>query len=350
MLHKFSLILWKAYETRKRNVRFMNPLYPEFNTEKIIKIGVKAIEDELISIASMAKNLDDSFADAVRAILKSQGRIVFTGIGKSAIIAQKIVATLNSTGQPALFMHAADAIHGDLGMIQPNDVIAAISKSGNTAEMCTLIPLLNQLGNPLIAIVGNLNSKLARAAHFVLNTTIDKEVCPNNLAPTTSTTAQLIMGDALAVVLMEMRNFKPQDFSKYHPGGALGKSLYLTCGDIANQHAAPFVSPETSWKQAIVSITESRLGATAVIKDDVIIGIITDGDIRRMLAKHDNFNALTAEGIMSPHPQQIEANELATLAAQRMQEHKITQLVVTENGLYKGMVHVHDLYQEGIIS
>jgi arabinose-5-phosphate isomerase len=235
-------------------------------------------------------------------------------------------------------------------MIQPNDVIAAISKSGNTAEMCTLIPLLSQLGNPLIAIVGNLNSKLARAAHFVLNTTIDKEVCPNNLAPTTSTTAQLIMGDALAVVLMEMRNFKPQDFSKYHPGGALGKSLYLTCGDIASQHAAPFVSPETSWKQAIVSITESRLGATAVIKDNVIIGIITDGDIRRMLAKHDDFNALTAQGIMSPHPQQIEANELATLAAQRMQEHKITQLVVTEKGLYKGMVHVHDLYQEGIIS
>jgi len=327
----------------------MNLKSTEFSNDKIIEIGLKALDDELISLKELPKYLNDDFANAVRTILRSKGRVVLTGIGKSAIIAQKISATLNSTGQPALFMHAADAIHGDLGMIQQNDVIIAISKSGNTVEMITLLPLIKKSENPLIAIVGNTSSQLALNADFVLNTTVNREACPNNLAPTTSTTAQLLMGDALAVALIKLRNFSDEDFSKYHPGGALGKKLYLTCGDIARQHATPYVGPTTNWKEVIVSITESRLGATAVIDNSNIIGIITDGDIRRMLAKYDSLETLEAQKIMSPEPRQIEAGELAIEAAQIMQEHKITQLIVTENNSYIGMVHLHDLYQEGII-
>ncbi len=327
----------------------MNPKSTELSNDKIIEIGLKALEDELLSLKELPKYLNDDFANAVQTILRSTGRVVLTGIGKSAIIAQKICATLNSTGQPALFMHAADAIHGDLGMIQQKDVIIAISKSGNTAEMITLLPLIKKTENPLIAIVGNTNSQLALEADFVLNTTVNREACPNNLAPTTSTTAQLIMGDALAVALIKLRNFSDQDFSKYHPGGALGKKLYLSCGDIARQHATPKVRPTTNWKEVIVSITESRLGATAVIDNNHIIGIITDGDIRRMLAKYDRLDTLEAQKIMSPEPRKVEADELAVEAAQLMQEHKITQLIVTENNFYIGMVHLHDLYQEGII-
>ena len=327
----------------------MNPKSTELSNDKIIEIGLKALEDELLSLKELPKYLNDDFANAVQTILRSTGRVVLTGIGKSAIIAQKICATLNSTGQPALFMHAADAIHGDLGMIQQKDVIIAISKSGNTAEMITLLPLIKKTENPLIAIVGNTNSQLALEADFVLNTTVNREACPNNLAPTTSTTAQLLMGDALAVALIKLRNFSDQDFSKYHPGGALGKKLYLSCGDIARQHATPKVTPTTNWKEVIVSITESRLGATAVIDNNHIIGIITDGDIRRMLAKYDRLDTLEAQKIMSPEPRKVEADELAVEAAQLMQEHKITQLIVTENNFYIGMVHLHDLYQEGII-
>lgn len=327
----------------------MNPKSTELSNDKIIEIGLKALDDELLSLKELPKYLNDDFANAVQIILRSTGRVVLTGIGKSAIIAQKICATLNSTGQPALFMHAADAIHGDLGMIQQNDVIIAISKSGNTAEMITLLPLIKKTENPLIAIVGNTNSQLALEADFVLNTTVNREACPNNLAPTTSTTAQLLMGDALAVALIKLRNFSDQDFSKYHPGGALGKKLYLRCGDIARQHATPQVTPNTNWKEVIVSITESRLGATAVIDNNRIIGIITDGDIRRMLAKYDRLDTLEAQKIMSPEPRKVEADELAIEAAQLMQEHKITQLIVTENNSYIGMVHLHDLYQEGII-
>ena len=327
----------------------MNPKLAEFSNETIIALVRKAFNDELHSLQELPKYLDENFANAVKTILLSKGRVVLTGIGKSAIIAQKICATMNSTGQPALFMHAADAIHGDLGMIQENDVIIAISKSGNTAEMITLIPLLKKTNNTLIAIVGNLQSQLALNANWVLNTTINKEACPNNLAPTTSTSAQLLMGDALAVALIKLRNFNDEDFSKYHPGGALGKKLYLTCGNIAHQHATPSVSPSTNWKEVIVSITESRLGATCVIHNNAILGIITDGDIRRMLANNEDLNDLQAQHIMSPNPRQIAADELAIEAAQIMQEYKITQLIVTENHTYIGMVHLHDLYQEGII-
>ncbi len=327
----------------------MNLNLSEFPDEKIIQFGLKTIDDELNSLQDLRGFIGQNFAEAVKIILAARGRVVITGIGKSAIIAQKIVATLNSTGQPALFMHAADAIHGDLGMIQKNDVIIAISKSGNTSEMTTLIPLLKKRTNPIIAIVGNLQSQLAKESNIVLNTTVNKEACPNNLAPTTSTTAQLLMGDALAVALIRIRNFNNQDFSEFHPGGALGKRLYLNCGDIANQHACPFVSPETNWKNVIVNITESRLGATAVISEHNVVGIITDGDIRRMLAQNENLNGLQAQNIMSSKPRTIQAAELAVDAAQIMQTHKISQLIVMQDQEYIGMVHVHDLYQEGII-
>ena len=286
----------------------------------------------------------------VELLLQQKGRAIFTGIGKSAIIAQKIVATLNSTGQPALFMHAADAIHGDLGMIQPHDVIFAISKSGNTPEIQSLAPLLKRNNNPLVAIVGNLQSQLAQHADFVLNTTIDQEACPNNLAPTTSTTAQLLMGDALAIALIQMRGFNSQDFSKYHPGGALGKKLYLQCGSIAQQNAKPAVSPNTPWKEVILTISQNRLGATAVINENnQILGIVTDGDVRRMLENNDSFQNLTAAQIMGKSPITVEANTMATEVAALMQEKKITQILVTQQSIYFGVVHLHDLYREGIL-
>jgi arabinose-5-phosphate isomerase len=328
----------------------MKPETTPFTHEQIIDFGRKAIQDELDDINNLPRYLNDDFALAVMRILQSSGRIVITGIGKSALIGQKIVASMNSTGQPALFMHAADATHGDLGMIQDHDIIIAISKSGNTAEMLTLLPLLRQLNNPLIAIVGNLHSKLAQQADFVLNTTITKEACPNNLAPTTSTTAQLLMGDALTVALLRLRNFSDKDFSKYHPGGALGKQLYLKCGEIAQEHGKPMVPPNTSWKDVIINITENRLGATVVIDHETILGIITDGDVRRMLGNHENLQGLSALNIMSPNPISVPENTLAVKAAQLMQQNKISQLIVTENNVYKGLIHLHDLYQHGIIN
>lgn len=321
-----------------------------FSLEKIKEFGIKALQDELFEIQSLPSYINDDFAKAITEIINSNGRVVITGIGKSAIIGQKIVATMNSTGQPALFMHAADAIHGDLGMIQPQDVVIVISKSGNTSEIVTLLPLLKNLNCPIIAIVGNIQSKLAQGAHYVLNTTVNKEACPNNLAPTSSTTAQLMMGDALAVSLIRLRNFSDSDFSKYHPGGALGKQLYLTCGDIAEQHAMPKVTPSTTWKEVIVSITESRLGATAVVDQNNILGIITDGDVRRMLAKFNELQSVTALDMMSNNPSTIDKTELASEAARIMQSKKITQLIVTDSGSYCGMVHLHDLYLEGIIA
>lgn len=257
---------------------------------------------------------------------------------------------MNSTGQPALFMHAADAIHGDLGMIQQNDVIIAISKSGNTPEIKALAPLLKQFGNTLIAIVGNINSELAKMADLVIDTTVDKEACPNNLAPTTSTTAQLIMGDAIAVALLQLRNFSGQDFSKFHPGGALGKKLYLKCEEIAQRNQKPSISASTHWKEIIVNITENRLGATAVLNDqNQILGVITDGDIRRMLNKHENLSNIKAADIMTPNPLSIDAEKMATEAGTLMQDKKITQLIVTKNNEYYGFIHLHDLYSEGII-
>lgn len=321
------------------------------NQQNIIqKVAVEAIENELNSLKVLPNYIQSDFILAIEKILSSNGRVVLTGIGKSAIIAQKISATMNSTGQPALFMHAADAIHGDLGMIQQNDVIIAISKSGNTPEIKALAPLLKQFGNTLIAIVGNINSELAKIADLVIDTTVDKEACPNNLAPTTSTTAQLIMGDAIAVALLQMRDFSGQDFSKFHPGGALGKKLYLKCEEIAQRNQKPSIKANTHWKDIIVNITENRLGATAVLNDqNEILGIITDGDIRRMLNKYNNLSTISASDIMSQNPLSIDAEKMATEAGTLMQDKKITQLIVTKNNEYFGFIHLHDLYSEGII-
>ena len=310
---------------------------------------MQAIEDELGSLAVLKGYVNESFEAIAQLILDSNGRVVITGIGKSAIIAQKIVATMNSTGQPALFMHAADAIHGDLGMIQPNDVVIAISKSGNTPEIKMLAPLLKRFGNKLVAMVGNMDSELAKMADHVINSSVDKEACPNNLAPTTSTTAQMLMGDALAIALLKSREFTEQDFSRYHPGGALGKRLYLRCGDIAARNEKPAVSPAAPVQEVIHSITQSRLGATAVIDAGKVLGIVTDGDIRRMLEKTENLSGIKAADIMNATPKYMEAGALAAEAAETILEKKISQLIILENGVYKGMVHVHDLNREGIL-
>jgi len=321
--------------------------------------GKNTIIQELKSLENLANQLGNDFENLIDTILNSSkpnstSRVIITGIGKSAIIGQKIVATLNSTGQPALFMHAADAIHGDLGMIQVNDVIIAISKSGNTPEIIALIPLIKRLSNPFAAIVGNIESQLAKESDFVLDARVDKEACPNNLAPTTSTTAQLLVGDAIAMALLTARNFSDQDFSKYHPGGALGKKLYLRCGDLAQKHSKPFVTPETPWNEVIFNITEHRLGATAVIDSDKnIVGIITDGDIRRMLSNYKDFSPITAHQIMGNNPTTLYIHDMATQAAAVMQAKKISQLIIVnedQTGItYEGMIHLHDLYQEGII-
>lgn len=312
--------------------------------------AIQAIQNELDSLQVLPSYINDSFAEIVDLILQSEGRVIITGIGKSAIIAQKIVATLNSTGQPSIFMHAADAVHGDLGIIQKQDIVIAISKSGNTSEIKALAPLLRRFGNKLIAMVGNINSELATLADYVLDTTIDKEACPNNLAPTTSTTAQLLMGDALAVALLKMRDFTGEDFSRYHPGGALGKKLYLRCGEMAALNARPQVSADHPVKQVILSISSGRLGATAVTDNDGrLLGIITDGDVRRMLENYDNFAGMTAGGLMNPVPVTIDAGALAVDAAQLLTAKKISQIVVLKDELYAGMIHMHDLSREGIL-
>lgn len=312
--------------------------------------AINAIESELQSLAVLNKSIDDSFVSVVDLILNSSGRVIITGIGKSAIIAQKIVATLNSTGQPAIFMHAADAVHGDLGIIQKDDVVIAISKSGNTPEIKLLAPLLRRFGNKLVAMVGNTASDLAVLADFVLDTTVDKEACPNNLAPTTSTTAQLLMGDALAITLLQMRDFKGEDFSKYHPGGALGKKLYLRCGELAAKNNKPAVGIQATVKEVIVEITRNRLGAVAVTSEQGnLLGMITDGDVRRMLENHDNLAGFTAGDLMNPNPVTVDTEMLAVDAAGIISERKISQVVVLNQGAYAGMVHIHDLSSEGIL-
>jgi sugar isomerase, kpsF/gutQ family len=319
------------------------------NFNKILDFARETIETELYSLGKLTNFLDKDFALSVQTILESGGRVVVTGIGKSAIIAQKIVATMNSTGTPSLFMHAADAIHGDLGMIQPKDVIICISKSGNTPEIKVLVPLLKREGNPLIAITANRESFLAIQANYVLYAYTQKEACPNNLAPTTSTTAQLVMGDALSVALMRMKSFGSEDFAKYHPGGALGKRLYLTVGETIARNQVPLVAPDTDIRQVIVEISQKMLGVTAVLEGDTIVGVITDGDIRRMLSRYENIKGLKAKDIMSSHPKTIEASVLAVDALDFMQNHKITQLLVTHSGRYMGVIHLHNLIQEGII-
>lgn len=301
------------------------------------------------AITKLIDYLDDNFSKAVEIIFQSKGRLVVTGIGKSAIIGQKMVATFNSTGTPSMFLHAAEAIHGDLGMIQKDDVIICISKSGNSPEIKALIPLLKRDGNPLIGISGNSSSTLAKGSDYVLNTTVDTEACPINLAPTNSTTAQLVMGDALAICLMEMRDFKAEDFAKYHPGGALGKKLLLKVKDLIEHNQKPIVSPDTLVKKVIFEISEKRLGVTAVVENNKVVGIITDGDIRRMLNDRDTFTDLTAKDIMTINPKSIQSETMAIDALQVLENHSITQLIVIDNGEYKGVLHLHDILKEGIL-
>jgi arabinose-5-phosphate isomerase len=320
------------------------------NTNKnILEIAKKTIESESKSIAKLADLLTDDFLKAVEIIYNSSGRLVVTGIGKSAIIAQKIVASMNSTGTPSLFLHASEAIHGDLGMVQTDDVVICISKSGNSPEIKVLVPILKQFGNSLIAITGNTSSFLAKGADFILDTTIESESCPNNLAPTNSTTAQLVMGDALAVCLMELRDFKATDFAKYHPGGALGKKLLLRVGDMLDQTNKPEVTPDTNIKKVIFEISEKRLGVTAVIENNRVIGIITDGDIRRMLNNNDTFAHLTAKDIMTKNPKMIQISSMVTDALNILEDFSITQLIVTDQDEYKGVLHLHDILKEGIV-
>ncbi|AWK07324.1 D-arabinose 5-phosphate isomerase [Flavobacterium crocinum] len=301
------------------------------------------------AITKLIDFLDENFYEAVQRIYETKGRLIVTGIGKSAIIAQKMVATFNSTGTPSMFLHAAEAIHGDLGMIQNEDIIICISKSGNSPEIKVLVPLLKRFGNTLIAITGNTTSFLAKGSDFVLNTTVNTEACPINLAPTNSTTAQLVMGDALAVCLMEMRDFKPEDFAVYHPGGALGKKLLLRVKDMIEHSLKPTVSPDTSIKKAIFEISEKRLGVTAVVEDNKIVGIITDGDIRRMLNDVDSIADLTAKDIMSKNPKVVSSETMAVDALNILEDFSITQLIVADNGEYKGVLHLHDILKEGIV-
>ncbi|MCX6166849.1 MAG: KpsF/GutQ family sugar-phosphate isomerase [Sphingobacteriales bacterium] len=317
--------------------------------DDILSLAKNALKLEIEGIQQVSDSLNIDFVKSVNAILTSKGRVVITGIGKSAIIAQKIVATLNSTGTPALFMHAADAIHGDLGMIQQDDVVICISKSGNTPEIKVLTPLLKQAGNILIGIVGDTNSFLAKQANLVLDTTTAQEACPHNLAPTTSTTAQLAMGDALAVCLLESRAFTSADFARFHPGGALGKRLYLKVGDLAAQNEKPQVTSNTPVKEVLLEITKNRLGAAAVVENSNLVGVITDGDIRRMLEKGQFSETFTAKDIMGKNPKTIDASALAVDALQQMRSLHISQILVLENGVYAGIVHLHDLLKEGII-
>jgi arabinose-5-phosphate isomerase len=315
----------------------------------ILDIAKKTIETEAEAIQNLSSLLDETFAEAVEFILHSEGRVIVSGIGKSAIIASKIVATLNSTGTPAIFMHAADAIHGDMGIIQKNDTVILISKSGNTPEIKMLAPLIKQGGNKLIGMTGNPGSFLGKQANFILNTYVEKEACPNNLAPTTSTTAQLVLGDALAICLVELRGFSSKDFAKYHPGGTLGKKLYLRVSDIAQANLKPQVDVNADVKQVIIEISEKMLGATAVMENNRIKGIVTDGDIRRMLNKYDNISGLKARDIMTSNPRTIGTEVLAVKALKEMQDNGISQLLAVDGESYVGVVHLHNLVNEGII-
>ncbi len=320
------------------------------NTEKIIPVALRTIELETNAVNGLKDFIDAGFVSAVERISASGGRIIVSGIGKSAIIAQKIVATLNSTGTPSIFMHAADAIHGDLGMIQADDVVLVISKSGNSPEIKVLAPLVKSFGNLLIGMVGNTQSFLALNSDIVLNTTVEQEACPINLAPTSSTTAQMVMGDALAVCLMELKDFSSNDFAKYHPGGTLGKKLYLKVAELAAQNARPRVLPTAGIKELIVEMTAKRLGAAVVVDEaEKVLGIITDGDLRRMLERTEGFEKLQAKDIMTSDPKIIASDVLAVTALEEMRLNNISQLIVVEDGKYAGIIHLHDLVKEGII-
>ncbi len=316
----------------------------------ILSVARQTIQAEAESLMGLLPFLNESFEKTVRKIYDSPGRLVVSGIGKSAIIAQKIVATLNSTGTPGLYMHAADAIHGDIGMVQPHDIVLLISRSGNSPEIKVLVPLVKSFGNPLIGMVGNLQSFLAQQSDWVLNTTVSQEACPNNLAPTSSTTAQMVMGDALAVCLMNMRGFTGADFAKFHPGGSLGRQLYLQVKDLLVHNAVPQVAPTAALREVIVEMTKKRLGATAVTEaDGSLYGIITDGDLRRMLEKGEKLETVQAKDICSRSPKTIAPDTLAVNALDILRRHDITQLVVVDNNKYIGLVHLHDLLKEGLI-
>ena len=318
--------------------------------ELILKSAQRTIELQAASVAALAGYADDSLVKVVEAIAAGKGRLVVSGIGKSAVIAQKIVSTMNSTGTPALFMHAADAIHGDLGMIQQEDIVLLISKSGDSPEIKVLAPLVKNFGNLLIGMTGNMDSWLAAQSNLVINTTVDQEACPNNLAPTNSTTAQMVMGDVLAICLMEAKGFNAGDFAKFHPGGALGKKLYVRSGDLIKQHEKPFVTAKDDIKKAIVEISKKRLGATAVLDEGGrVIGIITDGDVRRMFENNDRFDDILAKDVMNSSPKSQEGSNLAIEALEIMRSNNITQLIITQDGKYEGILHLHDLIREGII-
>lgn len=316
---------------------------------QILRLAKKTIKEEIKAVENLVNFIDKDFVKSVRLIYNSKGRVVVTGIGKSAIVANKLVATLNSTGTPAIFMHAADAIHGDLGIIQKNDVVICISKSGNTPEIKVLVPLLKNSGNSLIAIVGDKNSLLAKQANLVLNTWVEKEACPNNLAPTSSSAAQMIMGDALAICLLEHRGFTEKDFARFHPGGSLGKKLYLKVSDVYPKNSIPKVKPNDSIKKIIIEISSNRLGIAAVIDKDKIIGVVTDGDVRRMLENENDINGIKAKDIMSKKPKTLDKDAMAIDALQLMKKYNITQLAITSKSKLVGFVHLHDLLEEGIL-
>jgi arabinose-5-phosphate isomerase len=315
----------------------------------IKECALATIENELNAISGLKPSINDDFVHCVEKIFQSSGRVIITGIGKSAIIAQKIVSTLNSTGTPAVFMHAADAVHGDLGIIRDDDIIICLSKSGETPEIKILVPLLKHRRNLLIAMSGNSDSYLARQADHILDTSVEKEACPNNLAPTTSTTAQLVMGDALAMALLSLRGFTAEDFARYHPGGSLGKRMYLKVSDLYINNEKPMVAPDDDLKKVIMEISSKRLGATAVVEGDKMIGIVTDGDLRRMLEQRSDTLGLTAADIMTPSPRSVDESELVVNALEMMRQNKITQLPVLKDGKYMGVVHMHDIVKEGII-
>jgi len=316
----------------------------------LINIAQRVVEKEAAAVARLKGYIDEQFLDVLDLIFESKGRLIVTGIGKSAIIANKIVATLNSTGTPSIFMHAADAIHGDLGIIQKDDIVLCLSKSGNTSEIKVLVPLIKKMGNKIIALVSNCDSFLARQADFIIRATVDSEACPNNLAPTSSTTTQLVMGDALAVCLLKMRGFSQQDFAKIHPGGSLGKKLYTRVKDLIDRGVRPNVNEEENIQNTIINISSNRLGSTVVVdKEGNLLGIITDGDVRRMLEKGFSLKSLKAKDIMSVNPKTIEADELAVNAFNMMEKNKITSIVVLERGKYIGLVHIHDIIREGLV-
>lgn len=317
----------------------------------IKSVALRTIRLEAEAITALQTMINDDFENAVKAVFETKGRVVVSGIGKSAVIAQKLVATLNSTGTPSIFLHAADAIHGDLGMVQQDDVVMIISKSGESPEIKVLVPLVKNFGNTLIAMVGNTESFLARHANIVLNTTVSQEACPNNLAPTSSTTAQLVMGDAMAVALMELKGFTPEDFARFHPGGTLGKKLYLHVSDLYVNNEKPEVPPAASLKEVIVEISKKRLGTTAVTDvNNRLLGIITDGDLRRMLEKNIPLDSVTASEIMTVNPKTVTPEALAVEALDRLRQYDINQLVVvTGEGAYCGIIHLHDLIREGLI-